>query len=147
MADRAILLRRQVRFIGALADRETAVMTALAIAGDALVRETRRQETVAAGVADAAIVRRRNMPGRLAGCPCRQVTAVVAGGAIAGDAAVIEYRRQKNRGGVADVTILRGRDMRQRLADTNDMVMTECAITDHAGMIIDAGGEGSRGMA
>ncbi len=42
MAGHAILLRRQVRFIGALAGRKTAVMTASTAAGDALVRETRR---------------------------------------------------------------------------------------------------------
>ncbi len=106
-----ILLRRQMGRVGTLANRKTAVVTNLAVAGDALVGKTRRQETGADNVADAAIVRGRNMPCRFADRTACIVIAIVTGGAIAGNAVVGESRRQKDRFGMADGTILQRRHM------------------------------------
>lgn len=73
----------------------------------------------------------------------------MAGGAIAGDAIVIEDRREKCRRVMAEETILRGRYMVRRriLADGIDPVVTPGAVVGHAGVIKHPGGKAAGVMA
>ncbi len=146
MAQVTILLRRQVNQRATLADRKIVVMTVFAIAGNALVRKGRRQETVADDMAGAAIVRRRDMPRRLADSAAGIVVAVVARGAIIGDTAMRENRWRECRGDMTVRAIPRHRDMRQGLADADHVVVAVDTTTRDAGMIVNPAGKASRCM-
>ena len=73
----------------------------------------------------------------------------MAGGAITGDAIVVEDRREKRRRVVAEVTILRGGHMVRRriFTDGIDAVVTTGAVVRDTGVIKHAGGKAAGVMA
>ncbi len=112
VAQVTILLRRQVKQRAVLAGGENVVVTPPATPGDALVRESRRQETAADRVAYAAVVRGGNMDRRLAG----RRAAVMAGVAVIDDARMVEEPADEGGGDMACAAVLGRGDVIGRLA-------------------------------
>lgn len=124
-----------------------AVVAAFAIAADTDVCEIQRGlERRTRAVASNAILGRRDVAPRLA---CADVT-VVAGYAIAGNARVAEYRSAKGRGAEMAVRAILAigsrRNVMKRLARADHVVMAVGAVHGYPGVIIGAGGKGSRSM-
>ncbi len=65
----------------------------------------------------------------------RGLDAVMAAGTIAGDAQVIEVRRQPGGGAVAVITSIATRDMRCVFAGRNDAIVAGTTATDHLRVI------------
>ncbi len=144
MTHTAVIRRRYMR--GDLRGRDTGVVTGFAIVHNPRMVECRTRKT-GRQVTNRAILDSGDVVGRQPYGACRVIGPVMAGSAIGGDSRVIENRRNELGCRVADNAILGGRQVVSGFTAGDHFVVTGGTIIYHAGMIINAAGKGTRGMA